>query len=207
MSPIPSSISTSKPETEGQAKVKSSMHTRIVRIIIIGLIIICAVVAWQLLSAVNNSTDPTVTGRPLSNPHTHLHTVVLGKKPGVLYLGTHYGLFTSTDSGRTWLQSHGTLNNYMVTAIAASPSNPDILALIVIPTSGLGQQSGIAISHDGGTTWQISAPSGLSSLAYPYTVKAGSGTSGQFYAFYFYAGWFEIRDQGAQGKCAEHCGN
>jgi photosystem II stability/assembly factor-like uncharacterized protein len=85
----------------------------------------------------------------------------------------------------------------MVTAIAVSPSNSDILALIVIPTSGLGQPSGVAFSRDGGTNWQISTPSGLSSSAYPYTVKAGSGNSGQFYAFYFYAGWLETRDLGA----------
>jgi photosystem II stability/assembly factor-like uncharacterized protein len=155
------------------------------------------VIAWQLLNIYSNSTNPTVAGRPLSNPHTHLHTVVLGEKPGVLYLGTHYGLFTSTDGGRTWPQSHGTLSNYMVTAIAVSPSNPNILALIVIPTSGLGQQSGIAFSHDSAKTWQINAPSGLSSSAYPYTVKAGSVNSGQFYAFYFYAGWLETRDLGA----------
>ncbi len=155
------------------------------------------VVAWQVLNIYNNSTDPTVAGRPLSNPHTHLHTVALGENPEVLYLGTHYGLFTSTDGGRTWPQPHGTLNNYMVTAIAVSTSNPNSLALIVIPTSGLGQQSGIAISHDGGTTWRINAPPGLSPSAYPYTVKAGSESSGQFYAFYFYAGWFETRNLGA----------
>jgi hypothetical protein len=197
MPPIPSSTSPSKAETKGYTKVKSSRQTRIVRTLVIGLLIIGIVVAWQVLNTYNNSTDPTVAGRPLSNPHTHLHTVVLGERPGVLYLGTHYGLFTSTDGGRTWPQSHGTLNTYMITAIAASPSHANVLALIVIPTSGLGQQSGIAISHDGGTTWQISAPSGLSSLAYPYTVKAGSGSSGQFYAFYFYAGWLETRDLGA----------
>jgi len=197
MSTIPPSSSPSKPETERQTKVKSSGRTRIVRTLVIGLVIIGVVVAWQLLNSYNNSTDLSVAGRPLSNPHTHLHTVVLGEKPGVLYLGTHYGLFTSTDGGRIWPQSHGTLSNYMVTAIAVSPSNPNILALIVIPTSGLGQQSGIAFSHDSGKTWQINAPSGLSSSAYPYTVKAGSVNSGQFYAFYFYAGWFETRDLGA----------
>jgi photosystem II stability/assembly factor-like uncharacterized protein len=197
MSPIPSSPSPSKPETERQTKVKSSGRTRIVRILVTPLLVIGVVVAWQLLNVYNNSTDPTVAGRPLSNPHTHLHTVALGVKPGVLYLGTHYGLFTSTDGGRTWPQSHGALNNYMVTAIAVSPSNPNILALIVIPTSGLGQPSGVAFSRDGGKTWQISTPSGLSSSAYPYTVKAGSGNSGQFYAFYFYVGWLETRDLGA----------
>ncbi len=197
MTPIPSSSSPSKPETERQTKVKSSGRTRIVRTLVIGLVIIGLVVAWQLLNVYNNSTDPTVAGRPLSNPHTHLHTVALGVKPGVLFLGTHYGLFTSADGGHTWPQPRGTLNNYMVTAIAESPTNPNILALIVIPTSGLGQPSGVAFSRDGGITWQISTPSGLSSSAYPYTVKAGSGNSGQFYAFYFYVGWLETRDLGA----------
>jgi hypothetical protein len=86
----------------------------------------------------------------------------------------------------------------MVTSIAVSPSNPNVLALIVIPTSGLGQASGIAFSQDNGTTWRISAPSGLSLSAYPYSVKAGTGSSGQFYAYYFYAGWFETRDSGAR---------
>lgn len=194
MSLIPTSPS--KSETERQAKVKSSRRMRIVRILVIGLIIIAVVVAWQALNAYNNSTDPTVAGRPLSNPHTHLHTVALGERPGVLYLGTHYGLFTSTDSGHTWPQSHGTLSNYMVTSIAVSPTNPNVLALIVIPTSGLGQQSGIAFSRDNGTSWQISTPSGLSSSAYPYSVKAGTGSSGQFYAYYFDAGWLETRDLG-----------
>jgi hypothetical protein len=197
MSPIPSSTFSSTPQVERQPKATSRKRRRIIRTLIILLLVSGVVVAWQLLNAYNNSTDPTIAGRPLSNPHTHLHTVVLGEKPGVVYLGTHFGLFTSRDGGRTWPQSHGALNNYMVTAIAASPSNPDVLALIVIPTSGLGKQSGIAISHDGGTTWQISAPSGLSSLAYPFTVKAGTGASGQFYAFYFYTGWLETRDLGA----------
>jgi photosystem II stability/assembly factor-like uncharacterized protein len=180
-----------------QTKVKSLRRTRIIRTFVFGLLIIVIVVAWQFLNAYNNSTDPTIADHPLSNPHTHLHSVVLGEKPGVLYLGTHYGLFTSTDGGHTWPQSHGTLSNDMVTSIAVSPSNPNILALIVIPTSGLGQQYGIAFSRDNGTSWQITAPSGLSSSAYPYAVKAGTGSSGQFYTYYFYGGWLETRDLGA----------
>ncbi len=196
MPPIPSSPSPSEAETERHTKVKSSRQTRIVRSLVIALLIIGIVVAWQVLNTYNNSTDPTVAGRPLSNPHTHLHAVVLGKRPGVLYLGTHYGLFTSTDSGRTWPQPHGVLNTYMVTAIAASPSHANVLALIVIPTSGIALQSGIAFSHDGGNTWQIITPPGLSPSAYPYAIKAGVGSSGQFYIYYFNAGWFETRDLG-----------
>ena len=168
MSSAPSSMSPRSQDAERQKKVKSSWRTRIIRTFVFVLLIIVIVVAWQFLNAYNNSTDPTIAGRPLSNPHTHLHSVALGQKPGVLYLGTHYGLFTSTDGGHTWPQSHGTLSNDMVTSIAVSPSNPNVLALIVIPTSGLGQQSGIAFSRDNGTSWQISAPSGLSSSAYPH---------------------------------------
>jgi hypothetical protein len=197
MSSVPSSTSPHTQDAERHAKVKSSWRTRIIRIFVFGLLILVIVAAWQFLNTYNNSTDPMVAGRPLSNPHTHLHSVALGEKPGVLYLGTHYGLFTSTDGGHTWPQSHGILSNYMVTSIAVSPTNPNVLALIVIPTSGLGQQSGIAFSRDNGTSWQISTPSGLSSSAYPYSVKAGTGSSGQFYAYYFYAGWLETRDLGA----------
>ncbi len=197
MSPIPSSTSPNTPEVGSQPKGTSPTRRRILRILVNLLLVIGVVVAWLLLNAYNNSTNPTVAGRPLSNPHTHLHTLILGGRPGEIYLGTHYGLFTSTDGGHTWLQPHGVISTYMVTSIAVSPSNSNSLALIIIPTSGLGQQSGIAISRDGGTTWRISAPPGLSSSAYPYTVKAGSESSGQFYAFYFYAGWFETRDLGA----------
>jgi len=197
MSSAMSSMSPHTQDSERQSKVKTSWGTRIIRTFIFGLLIIVIVVAWQFLNAYNNNTDPTIAGHPLSNPRTHLHVVVLGEKPGVLYLGTHYGLFTSTDDGHTWPQSHGTLSNDMVTSIAVSPSNPNVLALIVIPTSGLGQQSGIAFSRDNGTSWQISAPSGLSSSAYPYSVKAGTGSSYQFYAYYFYGGWLETRDLGA----------
>ncbi len=196
MPPMPSSTSPSKAETREYIKVKSSRQTRILRTLVIGLLIIGIVVAWQILNTYNNSTDPTVAGRPLSNPHTHLHVVALGESPGVLYLGTHYGLFTSTDNGRTWPQPHGELNTYMVTAIATSQSNSNVLALIVIPTSGIVLQSGVAFSHDGGTTWQISVPPGLSPSAYPYTIEAGPGSSGQFYTYYFNAGWFETRDLG-----------
>ncbi|HEV2660661.1 MAG TPA: hypothetical protein VGU68_08645, partial [Ktedonobacteraceae bacterium] len=84
----------------------------------------------------------------------------------------------------------------MVTAIAASPLDPNVLALIVIPTNGLLPQSGIAFSQDSGKTWRVSTPSGLSSSAYPFTVKAGAGKARQFYAYYFYEGWLETRDMG-----------
>jgi hypothetical protein len=194
MSSAPTSSSPLGQETARYRK--PFRRKRSFRILVIGLLIVVTIAAWQFLNAYNNSTDPIVTSRPLSNPHTHLHGVVVGTKPGVIYLGTHYGLFKSTDGGLTWPQSHGELNNFMVTSIAESPLNANFLALIVIPTNGLGQQSGIAFTQDSGNNWQISTPSGLSASAYPYSVKAGTGSDKQFYAYYYYAGWLETRDLG-----------
>src|SRR3989442_691102 len=94
-------------DAEKRPPAASPVRKRIIRTLIVVSIIIGVVIAWQLLNTYNNSTGPSLAGRPLSNPHTHLHTVALGGRPGVLYLGTHYGLFTSSDWGRTWLQSHG----------------------------------------------------------------------------------------------------
>src|SRR5437868_4952762 len=66
------------------------------------LLVIPVFVAWQVLNYLMNNTDPTVAGRPLSNVKTHLHQVALGGKPGIIYLGTHFGLFISTDGGENW---------------------------------------------------------------------------------------------------------
>ena len=162
------------------------------------LLVIPVFVAWQVLNYLMNNTDPTVAGRPLSNVKTHLHQVALGGKPGIIYLGTHFGLFISTDGGRTWPQQRGILNTMMIMNIAVSPVNPQVLAVIGRPTSGIGNQAGIYFSSDGGENWHIgAAPAGLSPSAYLFTVQAGAANQGNFYAFYEYGGWFQTRDMGA----------
>ncbi len=167
-----------------------------VLVIALSLGIIAVLVGWQLLSIRTNNTDPTIPDHPLSNAQTHLHTVAIGGRPGALYLGTHYGIFTSTDNGKTWPQARGTLNTLMVTTIVTNPQNANALALVAIPSvSGSGPE-GIYFSQDGGTTWTLRNPPGLSLSAYPYTVQAGAGGSGHFYAFYLNGGWFETQDMG-----------
>jgi photosystem II stability/assembly factor-like uncharacterized protein len=164
--------------------------------IILSLGVIAILVGWQVLSIRNNNTDPTIAGHPLSNAQTHLHTVAIGGKPGVLYLGTHYGIFTSTDAGKTWPQVRGMLNTLMVITIVTNPQNANSLALVAIPgVSGSGPE-GIYFSQDGGTTWTLHNPPDLSPSAYPYTVQAGAGSSEHFYAFYLNGGWFETQDMG-----------
>jgi photosystem II stability/assembly factor-like uncharacterized protein len=193
----PSIPDTTKEQEIPERKAKPALRKRLLRILVPVLLVIVIVAAWLLLNQNANSTDPTVAGRPLSNPHTHLHTVALGGRPSVVYLGTHFGMFTSTDSGHTWPQPRGMLNSVMITTIAVSSSNPNLLAVTAVPVSGVGQQMGTYFSSDGGNTWLAHNPPGLSLSAYPYTIVAGPASGGQFLAFFSDAGWFETRDMGA----------
>jgi len=160
------------------------------------LIIIVALVGWQLLAARINNTDPTVAGRPLSNGETHLHTIAQGGKPGVLYLGTHFGLFTSTDGGHTWPQARGVLNDLMITTISVNLLRSSSLAVIGLPSTSASGKAGIYFSQDDGHTWDMRQPANLPPGAYPFTVCAGTASANHFYAFYLYAGWYETRDMG-----------
>src|SRR5947209_14595176 len=180
-------------DTIGQRKPRKAWR-RYVQSLLLLLLIIPIFVVWQLLNTRLNSTDPTVAGRPLSNPHTHLHVIAFGGKSGVLYLGTHYGLFTSTDGGNTWPEDRGALNTMMIMSIAVSPANPRDLAVIGRPTTGAAFQGSLYFSADGGANWQAgNAPAGLSASAYLFSLQAGTANGGQFYAFYESAGWYGTR--------------
>jgi photosystem II stability/assembly factor-like uncharacterized protein len=185
---------TSSPASPPQNKPSLDHRGRNLLVILLSVAVLFVLVGWQFLSVHNNNTDPTVANQPLSNTQTHLHTVALGGKPGVLYLGTHYGIFTSTDEGKTWPQARGTLNTLMIITIAVNPQNANALALVGIPSVSGSAPEGIYFSLNAGTSWTMRNPPGLSSAAYPSTLQAGTG--GQFYAFYLNGGWFETQDMG-----------
>src|SRR5258708_28151972 len=106
----------SSPGTPGlqEKPLTQSTRRRPLQLLLLVLLIIPVVVAWQMLNNRINNTDPTVAGRPLSNGQTHLHTVAFGATPDVMYLGTHYGCFISHDGGRTLPQQRGSLNHLVV---------------------------------------------------------------------------------------------
>lgn len=161
--------------------------------LVLVLVAMIAVAVWQLWQ---KQQPGMVAGRPLSSLQTHLHTVVMSNRPGVVYLGTHFGLFTSTDGGQTWPQNQGALNTRMITSVAVSPNNPNLLAVLAVPTGGVGSRWGIYVSSDAGKSWHFTVPAGLPASAYPYSIQAGAGAQGHFYAFFSYAGWFETQDLG-----------
>jgi photosystem II stability/assembly factor-like uncharacterized protein len=128
----------------------------------------------------------------------------VGGKPGVLYLGTHYGLFTSNDNGRTWPQTRDMLNTLMITTISVSPKDPSALAVVGSPSTRATGDAGIYFSSDNGTTWNLRQPAHLPPTAYPFTVRAGSASASHFYAFYLYAGWYETNDMGLHWQAITH---
>lgn len=154
------------------------------------LIVLIAVI-WQIWY---QQQTGMLVGRPLASSQTHLHDVAISQS-GVVYLGTHFGLFTSTDGGHTWPKLQGALATTMVTSIAVSPTNPALLAVVAVPT-GIGQQMGVYMSADAGKTWHFSNPMGLSSTAYPYRVQAETGPGGHFLVFFNSVGCFETTDLG-----------
>lgn len=158
-------------------------------------------VGYQFWKNSPAATAPSVAGRPLSNPQTHLHTITLGDSPATVYLGTHFGLFWSTDGGYTWPQQRGALPDLMITSIAVSPIDPNALAVIGISNAGDASKNGVYISQDAGKTWRLRSPalpgSGLGSPVSPYFVKAGADAAGHWYAVFVGAGLYETRDAGA----------
>jgi photosystem II stability/assembly factor-like uncharacterized protein len=175
-----------------QQKPPTTLWRRLGRPVTFVLIVLVAIV-WQ---AFYQQQTGMIVGRPLVSSQTHLHAVVFSPRPGIVYLGTHFGLFTSTDGGHTWPQRQGALNTTMVTSVAVSPTNPDLLAVLAIPTSGIGKLPGVYVSADAGTHWHFTIPVGLSVTAYPYSIQAAAGADGHFYVFFTGGGWFETPDLG-----------
>src|SRR3989440_4748520 len=146
---------------------------RYVQALMLVLLVIPIFVAWQLLNSRFNSTDPTVAGRPLSNPHTHLHVIALGDEAGTLYLGTHYGLFTSTDGGNTWPEARGALNSMMIMSITLRPANERDLAGIGGPPTGAPFHGSVYFSVDGGAYWKEGEyPPGFSASSSVFCLQA-----------------------------------
>ncbi len=172
---------------------KVGRRTRPILVLLV-LLAVGGAVVWQVL--LNQQPMVPVAGRPLSSASTHLHTVAMSSRPGVIYLGTHFGLFASADNGHTWPQRQGELSASMVTSIAVSPTNADLLAVLTIPDGNPAGQEGIAVSADGGKHWQRTSPANLPTAAYPYSIQAASGVQGHFFVFFTEAGWFETHDLG-----------
>jgi photosystem II stability/assembly factor-like uncharacterized protein len=144
-------------------------------------------------------TDPSVAGRPLSNPDQHLHALAVDPQhPGIIYLGSHYGLFTSTNDGKTWPQPRGTLNTLMILSIGVNPLTTSSIALNgVAPSGGDFGQNGLYVTHNGGTSWtHMHDPPGLPAEPNRYLIAPGTAGPRSWLVIYVGNGLYMTDDDG-----------
>ncbi len=165
------------------------------------LAVIVAVVL--VAQAINPSqpigTDPTIPGHPLSNQSQHVHSLAVDPlHPGIIYIGSHYGLFVSRDDGHTWPQPRGYLNTVMITSLATSPLQSGDLGLIGISPSGIDfGQNGVYFSRDYGQHWQLAHdPPGIPSSVYRYLIAPGLASPTDWLVVYSGYGLYETANDG-----------
>lgn len=165
---------------------------------LIAIVVIAAVLGFRALNTNQPlGTDPTIAGHPLSNPDQHLHSMAVDPAhPGILYLGSHYGVFTSTNNGKSWPQPRGELNTLMIISLAASPTTGTVGLIGFAPSGGDFGQNGIYITHDGGAHWQrVADPPNLPANMQRYAIYAGA-TPREWFVIFTGAGVYATTDDG-----------
>ncbi len=141
-----------------------------------------------ILAACGNSQPKADFG----DQKNHIHSMLaLPGKPGQVLVGTHYGLFRTTDGGQHWIKVLGgpgqLAHNLMIQYLTVSPLNPQRVYLEAITFSDLPKTDmgveGIYTSADGGATWSLMAA--LTNLPSPtvYYMAAGAKNEKQLYIY------------------------
>lgn len=139
-----------------------------------------------LLSACGTANQPNTA--PLAqkvnvfgSAANHVHAM-LAMGDHVLVVGTHYGLFRSADSGKSWSGPNVSLNDMMTSSLASSSLNQQ--RLYVLAEHSLSSQTGVIglySSSDQGATWHLM--SSAADTGKMYTVVAGNRSADEVYAY------------------------
>jgi len=140
----------SRPRPQGPRK-RTDSPSRQTRLIVIAAAGVVAVVGLAGALATRSGDDATSAGGLPHTPDYHSLLVAPGSAD-TLVLGTHEGLFRSSDGGRTWTKAELDGQDAMN------------LARPVAKTVWAAGHNLLAKSTDGGVSWQDAEPSGLPSL-------------------------------------------
>jgi len=163
-------------------------HRKMSALFILFCLLALSAAVWIYLSGAN--PQPTVYGGTRVNGFgsaaNHVHSLLVLPN-NVQVLATHYGLFRSSDAGKTWSTVAAgpkqIMDGLMTTSLTVSPFNTQRLYLLTQPalTEHTGVL-GIYTSADEGRTWQLGASSDdLRGLA--YMVQAGNTNADEVYTY------------------------
>ena len=140
-------------------------------------------------AATTTNVQPlAVNGFGTASNHGH---ALLAMPDSSLLLATHFGLYRSTNNGRSWSGPDKTLGTMMASSLSSSPLNGHrIYVLAETTTSDQQGTVGLYVSNDEGESWQpgISATKTGGKM---YTVVAGNRSIDEAYAY--------VPTKGAQG--------
>jgi photosystem II stability/assembly factor-like uncharacterized protein len=163
-------------------------HRKMFSLLILFCLLAVFVSAWVYFS--EGHSQPTVYGgvrvNGFGSAANHVHSLLVLPN-NVQVLATHYGLFRSSNAGKTWSAvaagPNQPMDGLMTTSLTVSPFNPQRLYVLTLPalTDHKGVL-GIYTSADQGLTWKLSASSEeLRGLA--YTVQAGNASADEVYTY------------------------
>jgi photosystem II stability/assembly factor-like uncharacterized protein len=157
-----------------------------------------------LLAACSSDTGPTATAAPdvavngFGSARNHGHSL-LALPGNVLMLATHYGLFRSSDDGKTWQEVAAGTNQpmagLMTTSLVDSSLNTQRLYVLTLPAVQNAKGTlGLYTSDDEGQTWQfVVATKTIGSM---YFVAPGNDSLNEVYVY--------LPNEGPQGLKISH---
>lgn len=175
-------------------------HPKIILPAVIVIVLIAYFAGQHFFTTQPIGTDPTVAGRPLSNPAQHLHSFAIDPlQPGVIILGSHYGVFASSNNGASWPQNRGLLDTLMITYLSPSITDTKTIGMVGISPSGINfnGSNGLYVSHNEGASWtHMADPAGVSPDTSRYLIYSVPTASNTWMAIYVGLGLYVTTDDG-----------
>lgn len=147
---------------------------------------ILALLLLSACSALNGNTQQTATPAAqkvnvFGTAANHVHAM-LALPNNVLLVATHYGLYRSADTGKSWSGPNQGLGDMMTSSLTSSPLNRQHVYLLA--EHSLSSQTGaigLYASTDGGNSWQLTSKA--DDTGKMYTIVAGNRSVNELYAY------------------------
>ncbi|GCE17865.1 hypothetical protein KDK_16650 [Dictyobacter kobayashii] len=150
------------------------------------VVCVLALLVLSACSGLGNSAQQTATPAAqkvnvFGTAANHAHAM-LALPNNILLVATHYGLYRSTDAGKSWSGPNQGLSDMMTSSLTSSPL--DHQRVYLLAEHSLSSQTGaigLYTSSDGGTSWQLASKA--DDTGKMYTIVAGNRSADEVYAY------------------------